>query len=318
MEKKQIRKKIRGDIGSYAWALLIYYVLMNVCVLAAVFLDMVYRSVQMFAQGDFTGMVEMDVEAVLGNGWGYLLACALAVLFIRLWKGRDFCAGIWKEERHMTPLRFLGITSVFISGQLIFQIGATIQESILNSFGLSVLEAMEMATGFTDTFSMFLYSCLAAPVIEEIVFRGLVLRGLERYGRGFALLISSIFFGLFHGNIIQSPYAFIVGLVLGYVTLEYHISWAMLMHMINNLVLGDTLPRLTQWMGQDGTAAVTQVVIYACAVGAAVTLIRKRKEIAGWFRRDGFNWDGWWAFCTAPGVIVMVILMELNAFSMLL
>lgn len=318
MEQKQMSRQLRRDIGSYGWALVIYYILMNVCVLAAVFLDMVYRSVQMISQGNYTGMVEMDLDAVMGNGWGYLIACALALIFIRMWKGREFCKSLWKEEKPMTPLAFLGLTCVFISGQLVFQLGASFQEMILNSFGLSVLEAMELATGFSDTFSMFLYSCLAAPVIEEIVFRGVVLRGLERYGRGFALLISSVFFGLFHGNIIQSPYAFVVGLVLGYVTLEYHICWAMLMHMINNLVLGDMIPRLTQWMRESGTAAVTQTVVIAFAVVAAVVLIRKRQQIIDWFRRDGFRWDCWWAFCRAPGVIVMVILMELNAFSMLL
>ena len=54
------RKKLRRDIGSYGWALLIYYLLMNLCVIAAV---MIQSAIQMV----MTGSMEMDEAALMGE-----------------------------------------------------------------------------------------------------------------------------------------------------------------------------------------------------------------------------------------------------------
>lgn len=318
MEEKQLRRSRRRDIGSYGWALVIHYFLMNVCVIVSVFADMLVRSVQMALSGNLTGLVELEAESAMGNGWGYIAACLLAVGLIRSWKGKAFFAGMWQTRRNMTPGSFFGLLALFVSGQLIFQWLAAIEELILNLFGLSLIEAMELATVFTDTFSMFLYTCLFAPVVEEIVFRGLIMRGLEKYGKWFAIVASSVLFGLFHGNPAQSPYAFAVGLVMGYVAMEYNLLWAMVMHMINNLVLGDLLPRLTQGLGEIGSALVLQALIWLCAAGAVAYLITGWSRM-GTYRRDNptaiGSWRGFW---TSPGVIVLIIVMTVNGITMLI
>ena len=305
------RKKLRRDIGSYGWALLIYYLLMNLCVIAAV---MIQSAIQMV----MTSSMEMDEAALMGNGWGYLVSSVLAVVLIRLWKGRDFFHSLWKTEKPMTGGAFWRLLCVCISAQLVFQILGTITELLLNLFGLSVLEAMEMATGGADTFSMFLYLSLGAPIVEELIFRGLVLRGLEKYGRRFAIWTSAFLFGIFHGNLIQSPYAFLVGLVLGYVAAEYNILWAMVLHMINNLLLGDTLPRITAWMGEMGSGLVQWAVIYLCSALALVILIRNRKQIREYRRADLPDLAYVGAFAIAPGVILLTLLMMISAVSMLM
>lgn len=318
MDEKQIRRARRRDIGSYGWALVIYYILMNVCVIASVFADMLIRSVGMALSGDLTGLVELDPDAVMGNGWGYIAACLLGILLIRIWKGKALFLVMFQTRRDMKPGSFFGLLALFVSGQLIFQWLATIEELILNIFGLSLVEAMELATGFTDTYSMFLYSCLFAPVVEEIVFRGLVMRGLEKYGKWFAIVASSVLFGLFHGNPAQSPYAFAVGLVMGYVAMEYNLLWAMVMHMINNLVLGDLIPRLTQGLGEMGSAMALQAVIWLCAVGAVAFLITKWSHLKIYREENPTVMGSWRGFWTAPGVIVMAILMTVNGITMLI
>lgn len=318
MEEKQIRKVRRRNIGSYGWALVIYYILMNVCVTGAILIPMVIRSVQMAMNGNFTGMVELDEQTLMGNGWGYIVACVLAVFLIRGWKGKAFFAGMWKTTRNMKPGAFFGLLCLFISGQLIFQGLATVEELILNMFGLSLADAMELATGFTDTFSMFLYTCLFAPVVEEIIFRGLIMRGLEKYGKWFAIVASSVLFGLFHGNPAQSPYAFAVGLVMGYVAMEYNLLWAMVMHMINNLVLGDLLPRLTQGLGEMGSAMAVQAVVWLCAAGAVAFLITRAGHLRAYRTEHPTESGSWRGFWTSAGVIVMAILMTVNGITMLI
>jgi len=54
--------------------------------------------------------------------------------------------------------------------------------------------------------------CVVAPLLEEMLFRGIVLRGfLQRYARWHAIVASAVLFGAAHLNI----YQFFVGLVLG-------------------------------------------------------------------------------------------------------
>lgn len=59
---------------------------------------------------------------------------------------------------------------------------------------------------------------LLAPVCEELVFRGAVLRALLRWASSHwvAIAISAVFFALIHGNPAQMPHAFLIGLLLGW------------------------------------------------------------------------------------------------------
>ncbi|MBR2047862.1 MAG: CPBP family intramembrane metalloprotease [Oscillospiraceae bacterium] len=309
MDERMRRKLLRRDIGSYGWALLIYYLLMTLCVTAA----MMIQSAVLLITGDVP-----EETALMGNGWGYLTACLLAVLLIRIWKGKAFFTGMWKSDRRMTQGAFWQLLCLTISVQLVFQLLAIVMETLLNLMGLSIIESMEMASGMPDTFSMFLYYSLGAPVVEEIIFRGAILRGLERYGKRFAIWTSAFLFGIFHGNLIQSPYAFLVGLILGYVAMEYNVFWAMVLHMVNNLVLGDILPRLTQGMGDVAAALLNQGVIWLSVIIALISLIRNRRQIREYRRSDLPSLECIGAFAISPGVILLTLLMAVNALTMLI
>lgn len=50
---------------------------------------------------------------------------------------------------------------------------------------------------------------------------------------------SAILFGIYHGNIVQTPFAFILGLLLGYITVSYGLKYAIAVHIFNNMVLAD-------------------------------------------------------------------------------
>lgn len=87
----------------------------------------------------------------------------------------------------------------------------------------------------------FLLSLLSTPIVpalvEEFACRGLVLGILRKYGDGFAVIVSAILFGLMHGNFDQMPFAFMVGLVLGYIVVKTESLWvAVAVHAANNFV----------------------------------------------------------------------------------
>jgi len=59
--------------------------------------------------------------------------------------------------------------------------------------------------------------CLLAPVLEEMLYRGIVLRGfLERYSRGNAIFGSAVFFGAIHLNMYQFLLGVVIGSILGW------------------------------------------------------------------------------------------------------
>lgn len=59
------------------------------------------------------------------------------------------------------------------------------------------------------------YYIIAAPIGEELLFRGVVLKNLSRANTGFGIVASSLLFGLYHQNPSQLFSAFFIGLLLG-------------------------------------------------------------------------------------------------------
>ena len=77
---------------------------------------------------------------------------------------------------------------------------------------------------------------LLAPLVEEVVFRGAVLRVLlEKLTPWKAIVVSALLFSLVHGNPAQMPYAFIGGLLLGWMYWRTgSIIPGMVYHWVNN------------------------------------------------------------------------------------
>lgn len=80
--------------------------------------------------------------------------------------------------------------------------------------------------------------CILAPVMEEILMRGLLLGGLSiHYGKVTALLVSSAFFALLHFNMVQTLSAFLCGVVLGLLYIRTgSLLCCMVTHMGYNLI----------------------------------------------------------------------------------
>jgi membrane protease YdiL (CAAX protease family) len=80
-----------------------------------------------------------------------------------------------------------------------------------------------------------LYASFAAPIVEELIFRKLLLNKLRRYGDLPAILISSIAFGLFHMNVAQMFYATALGIIFAYVAIRTNsIRYNILLHILIN------------------------------------------------------------------------------------
>ena len=76
---------------------------------------------------------------------------------------------------------------------------------------------------------------IVPAICEEFAMRCCSLGLLKNYGKAFGVVAVSVVFGLLHGNVIQFVFAFLVGLVLAYVTIKTDsIIPAMCIHALNN------------------------------------------------------------------------------------
>lgn len=121
---------------------------------------------------------------------------------------------------------------------LFANIAAAYVDSIFTSFGI------DYSIGETDipkgVFGFLLYTLSTAivpAVLEEFALRGIVLGTLRKFGDTFALITSSICFGIMHGNFEQIPFAFMAGLILGFVTIKTgSLRVAVFIHFLNNFI----------------------------------------------------------------------------------
>lgn len=112
-----------------------------------------------------------------------------------------------------------------------------------------------------------LFAVLLAPVVEEVVFRGVLLRKLRLYGDGICMLVSGAVFALFHGNFSQALYAFALGVFFAYVVLQYgRLRYAIFLHMGVNCC-GVLLPRLSLLPGPAFSQLLALLVLAVTAAG---------------------------------------------------
>lgn len=311
MDERKIKAQLRREMGKTGWALLIYYLLMNTLVSLAGVLQFVVSAVINGVENVLFDNTLFD--ALLENGWGYLAAITVGGVLMLLWKKKQFCFHtIWESQKDMTAGSFFMLLAIFLGGQIVFSLTSQGLEYVFNLFGLSVTESIEFASGTSNSFSMFLYIGLLAPIAEEILFRGLFLRMLLPYGKRFAILSTAFLFGIFHENIVQSPFAFVMGLVLGYVAVEYSMGWAMVLHMINNMLVADSLTRLSNLLPPWAGELIFAVLLLGSAIAAIIILLCKRKEIAAYRRENPMHPWCVSSFFSSEGVIVLTVLMTLN------
>lgn len=125
---------------------------------------------------------------------------------------------------------------------------------------------------------------IISPIIEEILFRKIILNKLRDYGDKIAILFTAVAFGLYHGNVSQFFYATALGCLFAYLTLKTNrIQYAIYLHIFINAIGSLILPYLIgsgsqQWEWIDRLQIVSLLVIILVILGIFF-IIKKRKEV---------------------------------------
>lgn len=96
-------------------------------------------------------------------------------------------------------------------------------------------DSISLALSNSNFFYLLLSTGIAAPILEEIIFRDWIYNSWTKINIIVAMIISSLFFGTAHMNLIQGTYAFILGLFFVYINYKFNsILPGLIMHLTVN------------------------------------------------------------------------------------
>lgn len=160
----------------------------------------------------------------------YCIALPVLVLIVRKME-------VYKpQKRKMSFIEFIVVyciaTAVMFLGNIIGQLLNSVISSLIKK---EITNGVEDMIFETPMWLIVLVVVFIGPIVEELIFRKLMIDRLSKYGDVLAITFSSVAFGLFHGNFYQFFYATAVGFVLGYVyTKTRSMKLSALLHMIIN------------------------------------------------------------------------------------
>ncbi len=141
----------------------------------------------------------------------------------------------------MPKSKELFILAVF-AGLMFCMLGNTatsLFSSIIYIFGIefgSGMDNIANPSGLIETLIYIINFAVIPALFEEFAFRCVLLQPLRKYGDWFAILATSFCFAILHGNMVQIPFAFIVGIALGYFCIKTKSIWtSVAIHFLNNL-----------------------------------------------------------------------------------
>lgn len=125
----------------------------------------------------------------------------------------------------------LGIQGICLILQSLY-IGVTGDPGISDS----TANLLSFGKGTLTDVLLFIYMVILGPVAEELLFRGMALKNFSAVSRRFGIIMSSISFGLFHGNVLQFIVGFTLGIFFSYIDIKANsLIPSIILHIFNNL-----------------------------------------------------------------------------------
>ena len=200
----------------------------------------------------FTGMI--GVTAMSGTAFGdwlsgfleqeglYLISILAYLIFFVIgvfWYKRMRAGGnypVWNQQKNLNlpALLKLAVLGIFVQFAISFLLNLVyiVRPDVMQNY-TKVME--NLGSGNPSLFSVF-YVVITAPIVEEMLMRGLCLVILRKeFPFWVANIIQAFYFGVIHLNLVQGIYAFLLGMVLGVVVKRYGtLKASMYLHFVIN------------------------------------------------------------------------------------
>lgn len=205
-----------------------------------------------------------------------VIVCAcLAALPILCYGARTGTCKLYPANaQRLSILTFFYLFSLDFILNLTVSLSSPLIERILRLLGIGLREA-PIPNGSISPLLAF-YICLLGPILEELIYRGIVLQKLLPHGTRLAIILSAVCFGLMHHDFYQGLSAFLVGIIYGFIAVRYSLMASIGLHILNNS-MATLLPMLkdSETAGPLITILIFLFVLIFALVGSILAIRRK-------------------------------------------
>lgn len=215
----------------------------------------------------------------LPQGVMFMLCSCLAASPILCYGSR---IGVWRlypvTGTQRPPVRvLLYLFSIILILNLLISLCTPAIEHALRLVGIGL---REVTINTASSLSLTLYVCIVAPIVEELIYRGVIPRKLLPYGTHLAIVLPAVCFALMHHNFYQGLSAVLGGLVYGFVALRYSLAASICLHIAKNTV--STVLPLLEKGGELGAWATLLLFFIAgvfVLIGSIIVIRRKSFQL---------------------------------------
>ena len=213
-----------------------------------------------------------------------------------------------RQKPSAQKLGAIRILQYMLVGILIMYIGNSVSQFLMTKVESFLGHEVENDVSSLLSGSNFILSIIfvgiIGPIVEELMFRKLLIDRLTPYGNVIAIIFPSLLFGLFHGNLYQFFYAFALGIIFSYIYIKTgKILYSTLLHTFINLFCGVLPAAIMSMLDMNafnealaqGTGAyyafvaknilpfilmiIYEIAMFAMLIAGLVILIRNFKKI---------------------------------------
>lgn len=222
-----------------------------------------------------------DSLFTLVNILSYVIAIPVMLLFLRK------VPEIKIEPKKMRLQKFAMFCVLAMGGGYIFNYIGSVINLLISHFSGQAMEQLNPVMDVLDQMNwlMMVYMVLFAPIVEEFIFRKVILNRLRPLGDRAAILYSAVLFGLLHGNIAQFLYATVIGIVFGYMAVKTgRIFYTVILHMIVNgysvfIVTALINALASQTVLRVMALGIISLIYIGLSIGAVVVFFSKRRKV---------------------------------------
>ena len=176
----------------------------------------------------------------------------LYIVIFGIWYYKTFCRDISIKNKNSSASHIIDMLKQLFRSKIIFLLiiagyaGQVMVDGILvlvrplfTSAFAQYDELVSNVSGANSSWVMLVVVFCLAPIGEELLFRGIIQQYLSCVMNTYiAIFLQGLLFGLYHGNIIQGVYAFILGATLGFIVHKTHsVLYGIILHMTINISL---------------------------------------------------------------------------------
>lgn len=146
--------------------------------------------------------------------------------------------GVQMKTHNMKPTQLLGAFAISYALMYLSNLAGQFFTNIIGIIkGSPVDDAIADLVSELNPLTAFFVMVLLAPALEEWIFRKLLVDRTIRYGEGTAIFLSGLMFGLFHGNLNQFVYTFLVGAFWAFIYVKTgRLRYTIYLHMALNFM----------------------------------------------------------------------------------